>query len=123
MPCLVATTWRARRSAGSGRRSISPADFKVVEKIGHDRAVDAEVLSQGQLAADRRLGRGSQHLVAPGTAWQFGHGGVRGRDVGPEDHAETPAEIVRQRVFTAGGPYQLIRLAGDLAHAAIIRGR
>jgi hypothetical protein len=30
--------------------------FKVIEQVGHDRSVNAEVLCQGELAADHALG-------------------------------------------------------------------
>ena len=103
MPWWVATIRRARRSAGSGRRSIRPRRFEVVEQVGHDRAVDAEVLGQGELAPDGALGRGRKDLVAPRAAGKVGHRLVGGLDVGPKDDAQAPPEVVGQCVIAAAG--------------------
>ena len=77
--------------------------FEVIEKIGHDRAVDSEVLGEGELATDGALSGGGKDLVAPRTAGKVGHRGVGGLDVGPKDHAQAPSEVVCQRVLAARG--------------------
>jgi hypothetical protein len=52
---------RARRSVGSGRRSITlAATNQIVEEVGHDRSIDSEVLGQGELAAYGALSRGGK---------------------------------------------------------------
>ena len=71
-----------------------PGCLEVVEQVGHDRAIDAEMLGQGELATDVRSGGCRQHLVTPWPARQFGHRRVGGGHVGPEDHAQTPPEVI-----------------------------
>ena len=50
--------------------------FEVVEEVGHDGAVDTEVLGQGELAADGAPGGSGQHLIAAWAAGEVGHRGV-----------------------------------------------
>ncbi len=94
--------------------------LEIVEEVGHDRAVDAEVMGEGQLAAHPAVGRSGEDLVAAGTAGQIGHRGVGGADIGPEDHTEPPTQILRQgvRAARAGG---FVWMAGGLAHATHLR--
>ena len=42
--------------------------LEVIEEVGHHRAVDTEVLGQGELAPNGAAGGRGKHLVAPGTA-------------------------------------------------------
>ena len=72
--------------------------FEVIEEVGHDRAVDSEVLGQGELAADGAVRSCGEHLIAAGAAGQVRDGRVRGRDVSAEDRPEPPSQIVGQRM-------------------------
>ena len=76
--------------------------FEIIEQIGHDRAIDAEVLGQGELAPNSALGGGGKDLVAPRTTREVGDRIVRGHDVGPKQSAQPPAEVLCQCVVTAG---------------------
>jgi hypothetical protein len=67
----LGTPWRSDDSPSSPIRRVGAAfdqvcRFKVVEQIGHDRAIYAEVLGQGELASNHSLGGSGEHLV---TAW------------------------------------------------------
>jgi hypothetical protein len=97
--------------------------LEVVEEIGHDRAVDTEVLGQGELADNGAVSGRGEDLVAPRTAREIGHGGVCGGDVGPEEHAQAPSEIFRQGVFAAAGSPRVVLVIRDITHLLIIRGR
>ena len=123
--------WQARGAAFGDQDAASapvgrigtPLDqallLEVVEQVGHHRAVHAEVLGQGQLAAHRALSRRRQHLVAPGAAGEIGQRGVRGRHVRAEYRAQAPAEIFGQRARTGTGLRRL-PVACRVAHAPII---
>jgi hypothetical protein len=98
-----------------------PGGFEVIEEVGHDRTVDAEVLGEGELTPHVALSRGGENLVAPWTAGKIRHRGVRSLDVGPKNHAETPAEVICQRVLATRGVTNFVLLASDCAHQPIIR--
>ncbi|MDB5067865.1 MAG: hypothetical protein JWM18_4299 [Chloroflexi bacterium] len=100
-----------------------PGRFEVVEEIGHDCAIDTEMLGQGELAANRAVSGGGEDLVAPRTARDIGHGGMRGLDVCPEDHAQAPSEIFRQGVLGVGAFPRVVVVLLDIAHHLIIRAR
>ena len=121
LPFWVATTRRARRSAGSGRRSIRLGGFEVIEEVGHDRTVDSEVLGEGELATNGALSGGGKDLVAPRATGKVGHRGMGRLDVGPKDHAQAPSEVVRQRVFAARGVPDFVAAASAVVHHPIIR--
>ena len=100
--------------------------LEVVEEIGHDRAVDAEVLGQGELAPNGALGGRRQHLVAAWTARKVGNGMVRSSDVGPKQSAQTVLSTQDPvRVFTqfatldavSNGRAQLILGRGSLTES------
>ena len=95
----------------------------IVEEIGHDRAVDTEVLGQGELADNGAVRGCGEDLVAPRTAGEIGHRGVCGLDVGPEEHAQAPSEILCQGVFTAAGFPRAVLAVRDIVHHLIIRAR
>ena len=90
--------------------------LEIIEEIGHDRAVDAEMLRQGELAPNCPLGGCGKDLVAPRTTWEVGDRVVRGRDVGPKHSAKTPAEVVRQRVVTAGSVPDIVAVTRGVVH-------
>ena len=91
--------------------------LKVIEQVGHDRAVNTEMLGEGELTANRALGGSGEHLVAPGSAGQVSDSCVRGLDVGPKDHAQAPAEVVGQRLVVA----QFVLVTVDVVHLVSIR--
>ncbi len=95
--------------------------LEVVEEIGHDRAVDAEVLGQGELAPNGALGSRRQHLVAAWTARKVGNGIVRSSDVGPKQCTQAPAEIICQRVVTSAWVVGSVSLTRVIDHIFIIR--
>jgi hypothetical protein len=95
--------------------------LEVIEEVGHHRAVDAEVLGQGELAPNGAVGGRGQYLVAPRTAREVGHRPVGSRDVGPKHSAQTPSQVVGQRVVTAAGTADFFRVTRGLVHAVIIR--
>ena len=97
--------------------------FEVIEEVGHDGAVDAEVLGQGELAPDSALGGGGKDLVAPRTAGEVGDRGMGGRDVGPKDHAQAPSEVVGQGVVAAAGVPDFVSVTRGVVHTPIIRPR
>ncbi len=74
-----------------------PGGLEVVEQVGHDRAVHAQALGQGLLAAVLVAGGRGEDLVTAGTAGEVGQGLVHGLDVAAEDGAERPAQVVAQR--------------------------
>jgi hypothetical protein len=112
----------ASAPVGGIRAALDQAGcFEVVEEIGHDRAVDPEVLGQGQLAANSAMSGRGEDLVAPRPAGEIGHGGMRGRDVGPEEHAQAPSEIFGQGVLAAAGLTRVVLVLHDVAHRLIIR--
>ncbi len=94
--------------------------FQLIEQVGHDRSVDAEVLGQGELATDSALSRGGKDLVTPRAARKVGHRGVRGPGVGPQDHAQSPSEVPCQRADAAGGAANVVTVTGGLIHRLII---
>ena len=100
--------------------------LEVVEEIGHDRAVDAEVLGQGELAPNSALGSRRQHLVAAWTARKVGNGIVRSSDVGRKQSTQTVLSTQDPvRVFTqfatldavSNGRAQLILGRGSLTES------
>ena len=95
--------------------------FEVIEQVGHDGAVDTEMLRQGQLAPHHAMGRRGEDLVATRPAREVGHRGVRRRDVGPKDRAEAPPEICGQGVVTSAGVAGSLPLTREVAHAFSIR--
>jgi hypothetical protein len=90
--------------------------FEIIKEIGHDRTVDAEELSQGELAPNCPLGRCRKDLVAPGTTREIGDRLVCGCDVGPKHRAKTPAEVVRQGVVTATGFADIVAVTREVVH-------
>ena len=86
---------------GGGATQDEARRFEVIQEVGHDRAVDAEVLGQGELTVDVAVCGGGEDLVAPWTTGKVGQRGVRGRDIGPEDHAQAPSEIFRECLVAA----------------------
>jgi hypothetical protein len=94
--------------------------FKIVEEIGHDRAIDAEVLGQGELAPNGALGRCRKDLVAPWTAREICDRIVRSHDVGPKQSAQTPAQVLCQCVVTAGGFPDYVSMTRGVVHNSII---
>jgi hypothetical protein len=112
--------------AGAPIGRIGPAfdqagRFEVVEEVGHDGAVDAQVLGQGELASDDTPSGGGQDLVATWAAGEVGDRGVRGRHVGPKDRAETPTEVICQRVVTSAWFVGSLSLTRDVGHFLSIR--
>jgi hypothetical protein len=97
--------------------------FEVIEEVGHDRAVDAKALGQGELATDRAQGGGGKDLVAPRAAGEVGDRLVRGRDVGPKHSAQAPSEIVRQCVVAAADVPDFVSVTRGVVHDLIIRPR
>jgi hypothetical protein len=97
--------------------------LEVVEEVGHDGPVDAEVLSQSELTPNRALGRRRKDLVAPRTAGEVGYRLVGGLDVGPKDSAQAPSEVVRQSVVAAAGIPNFVSVTRDVVHDFIIRPR
>ncbi len=95
--------------------------FEVIEQVGHDRPVDAEVLGQGELAGDGALGGGGKDLVTPWPTRKVGHGGVGRLDIGPKDHAQAPPQVVGQCVLATRGVSRIITLASRDVHHPIIR--
>ena len=83
---------------GIGLTFDQPGPFEVIEEVGHDRPVDAQVVGQGQLATDLPMGGGGHHLVATRAAGKLGYCLIGGSHVSPEHHAERPAQILSQRV-------------------------
>jgi hypothetical protein len=95
--------------------------LEVIEEIGHDCAVDAEVLSQRELTPDGALGSGREHLVAPWTARKVGNCIERSGDVGPKHSAQAPTEIVCQCVVTSAWIVGSVSLTRKIDHIFIIR--
>jgi hypothetical protein len=108
---------RIRVAFDQGRR------FEVIEEVGHDGAVDAEVLGQGELAAHSALGGGGKDLVAPRTAGEVGDRLMGGCHVGPKDRAQAPSEIVGQGVVAAAGNPTFASVTRGVVHTLIIRPR
>ena len=94
--------------------------FEVIEKVGHDRPVDSQMLGQGELARNGALSGGGKDLVAPWAAGKVGHRGVCGRGIRTKDHAQTPAEVVRQRGAAAGGSPDFVTAIRGVIHQPII---
>jgi hypothetical protein len=97
--------------------------FQVIEKVGHDRSVDSEVLGQGELATDSALSSGGKDLVSARAARKIGHRGVSGRGVRPQDHAQAPSEVACQRADAAGGAANIVTVTRDAIHRLIIAGK
>ena len=97
--------------------------FEVVEQVGHDRAVDAEVLSQSELATDCAMRSSGEYLVTPRTPGQIGHRVVSRFDVGTKDRAQAPPEVVGQGVVTSGDDPGFFWGPGTLSTAQSIRAR
>jgi hypothetical protein len=96
--------------------------FEVIQEVGHDGAVDPEMLGQRQLATHRALSGRRKNLVAARAPGKTGHGLMGSTDVAPEDHAQPPSEVVGQRVLTAGRVPTLTTLTGSVVHRPIIPG-
>jgi hypothetical protein len=96
--------------------------LEIIKEVGHDGPIDAQMLGQSQLTSDVRPSRGGQDLVAAGAAWKFGHGRVGGFDIGPENNAQSPAEVPRQGLTAAPRSGLFGQLIGLIAHFPIIRG-
>jgi hypothetical protein len=94
--------------------------LEVIEEVRHDRAVDAEVLREGDLAADGSLGGGREHLVAARTAGQVGDCGMCGGDVSPKDRPKPPSQVVCQSVATAADRHCCFSVLGDIVHHLIV---
>ncbi len=95
--------------------------FEVVEKVGHDRTVDSEVLGQCELAPDRALSSGGEYLIAPRPPGKVGYCGVGRLHIGPKNHAQAPTEVIGQRVVAARDVPAFISGASEIVHHAIIR--
>jgi len=67
--------------------------LQVVDQVGQHGAVDAELLGDRPLIPRRLPDRGGQHLVAARTPGKIAQSVVGRLDVGPEHHAEHPAQI------------------------------
>jgi hypothetical protein len=96
--------------------------FEVVEEVGHDGAVDTQMLGQGELAPHDAPGGSGQNLIATGTAREAGDRGERSRHVGPKDRAEAPSEVICQCVVTPARLVGSLSLTRDVGHACSIRG-
>jgi hypothetical protein len=94
--------------------------FQVVEQVGHDRAVDSEVLRKCELTANRAVCGSGEHLIAAGTAGQVSDRVERGRDVGPEDRPESPSKIVCERSAAAVDRHCAVSVLNDIAHGVIV---
>jgi hypothetical protein len=111
----------ASSSVGRIRAALDqPRRFEVIEEVGHHRSVDSKVLGQGELATDSALSGGGQDLVPPRAARKVGHRGVRGLGVRPQDHAQAPSEVARQRAGAAGGVANIVRATRAVIHRLII---
>ncbi len=112
----------ARAPIGRIRSTFDQAGrFEIIEEVGHDGAVDTQMLGQGELAPHDALGGSGQDLVATRAAREVGDSGVRGRDVGPKDRAEAPPEVIRQCVVTSAWVGGSVSLTRDVGHIASIR--
>jgi hypothetical protein len=80
-----------------------PGRFQVVEQVGHDCSIDPEVLGENKLAGNRALRRGGKDLITPRAAGKVCDRGMCGHGVCPQDHAQAPSEVARQRADAAGG--------------------
>jgi hypothetical protein len=96
--------------------------FEIIEEVGHDGAINTQMLGQGELAPHDALGGSGQDLVATRTAREVGDRGVRSRDVGPKDRAETPPEVIGQCVVTSAWVVGSLSLTRDVGHTRSIRG-
>lgn len=100
-----------------------PGRFEIVQEVGHHGSVDTEVSGQCELATDIRSGGGRQYLVAPWSSGKFGHGGVGRGHVGPEDHAQTPPEVISERCVAPEARRHVARLVANPVHSSSIRSR
>lgn len=96
---------------GVGAAFDEAGAFQVVQQVGHDGAVDAELLGQGDLAGGLAAGRGAEHLVAAGAAGQVVYRAVGGFEVTPHDRAQRQAEVeLRWSMVVSGHLLILCRL-------------
>jgi hypothetical protein len=94
--------------------------LEAIYEVGHHRSVDSEVLGQGELATDSALSRGRKDLVPARAARKVGHRCVRGRGVRPQDNAQAPSEVARQRADAAGGVANTVTATRAVIHPLII---
>jgi hypothetical protein len=95
-------------------------DLEVIEEVRHDRAVDSEVLRQGELTAHGAVCGSGEHLIAAGTAGQVGDCGEGRGHVGPKDRPESPSQVVRQCVATAADRLCCFAVLSDIGHDASV---
>ncbi len=79
-----------------------PGPLDVVEQVGHDGPVDAELLGEGQLGALPSDGGGGEHLINARPARHVAHHGVGDLHVGAEHHAQRPPQIGIDRNVIGG---------------------
>jgi hypothetical protein len=94
--------------------------LEVVEEVGHDGSVDAEVLGEGELAADSAVCRSGEHLITAGTAGEVSDCVVRGDDVRPEDRPEPPPQVVGQCVAAAADRQCSVSVLSDIGHEVML---
>jgi hypothetical protein len=90
--------------------------FEVIEEVSHDRTVDSEMLGQSELATNRALVGDGKDLVAPRTAGNVSQSGARRPDVGPNEHAQAPSEVVCQRVLAAQSIANFVTVTRAVVH-------